>query len=248
MPVHDWTRVKAGIFHDFHASWIIALKSALNDGLLPAGYYAMAEQIAGEAIPDVLTLQAAESVQPATRPGEGWLAVADAPPRVAIVAEAEEVEEYARRQRTLVIRHASGDEVIALVELVSLGNKQSRAMLQRFVDKAQGALFQGIHLLIVDLFPPGRNDPEGIHGAIWDELQTEAYLAPADKPLTLAAYEARALIRAYVEPLAVGATLPDMPLFFAEGRYVNVPLERTYMQAYATVPARWRTVIEGREA
>jgi len=245
MPVHDWTRVKAGIFHDFHASWIVSLKAALNDGLLPPGYYAMAEQIAGESIPDVLTLQASAPFPPGTRPGEGWLAVADAPPRVAIVAEAEEVEEYARRQRTLVIRHSSGDEVIALLELVSLGNKQSRAMLRRFVEKVQGALFQGIHLLIIDLYPPGRNDPEGIHGSIWDELQAEPYVAPADRPLTLAAYEARTLIRAYVEPIAVGAILPDMPLFFTEGRYINVPLERTYGQAYATIPERWRQVVEG---
>ena len=23
MPVHDWTRVEASIFHDFHATWIV---------------------------------------------------------------------------------------------------------------------------------------------------------------------------------------------------------------------------------
>jgi hypothetical protein len=22
MPIHDWTRVDAGIFHDFHQSWV----------------------------------------------------------------------------------------------------------------------------------------------------------------------------------------------------------------------------------
>ena len=56
MPVHDWTRVNAGIFHDFHETWIIELKRALNGGILPADYYALAEQVAGSSAPDVLTL------------------------------------------------------------------------------------------------------------------------------------------------------------------------------------------------
>jgi hypothetical protein len=56
MPVHDWTRVEAGIFHDFHTVWIGALRTALNEGLLPQGYYALAEQHAGRSIADALTL------------------------------------------------------------------------------------------------------------------------------------------------------------------------------------------------
>lgn len=33
MPIHDWTRVEAGIFHDFRHEWISTLRRALNDGL-----------------------------------------------------------------------------------------------------------------------------------------------------------------------------------------------------------------------
>ena len=58
MPIHDWTKVGAGIFHDFHQTWIIEIKRALNAGLLPAGYYALAEQIAGGLGLDVLALEA----------------------------------------------------------------------------------------------------------------------------------------------------------------------------------------------
>jgi hypothetical protein len=39
--------VGAGIFHDFHCAWVIHLKESLNEGLLPDGYYAMAEQHRG---------------------------------------------------------------------------------------------------------------------------------------------------------------------------------------------------------
>ena len=37
MPIHDWTRVRSNQFHDFHQSWTIAIRNALNAGLLPAG-------------------------------------------------------------------------------------------------------------------------------------------------------------------------------------------------------------------
>ena len=56
MPVHDWTKVEAGIFHSFHVGWIPEIQKALNGGLLPEGYYALIEQHAGKSIPDVLTL------------------------------------------------------------------------------------------------------------------------------------------------------------------------------------------------
>ena len=57
MPIHDWTRVDAGIFHHFHHGWIEEIARALNRGLLPPDHYALAEQIAGGLGPDVLTLQ-----------------------------------------------------------------------------------------------------------------------------------------------------------------------------------------------
>jgi hypothetical protein len=68
---------------------------------------------------------------------------------------------------------------------------------------------------------------------------------PPDKPLTLASYEAGPAQAAYVEPIGIGEALPDMPLFLAPERYVNVPLEATYMAAYSGVPLRWRWVLEG---
>ncbi len=58
MPAHDWTRVESGIFHGFHVAWIPELSKAMNNGVLPAGYYALPEQHAGRSIADVLTLHA----------------------------------------------------------------------------------------------------------------------------------------------------------------------------------------------
>ena len=44
MPIHDWTRVDAGLFHDFHQSWSVTLRNALNSGGLPPEYFALIEQ------------------------------------------------------------------------------------------------------------------------------------------------------------------------------------------------------------
>jgi hypothetical protein len=256
MPVHDWTRVTAGTFHDFHLAWIAELRRHLNGGLLPPGYYARAEQVAGEIIPDVLTLQRSDNASDTaelkedfgTGAGAAVLTVTEAPPRVSVTATSSEAATLALRRRHIVIRHATGDRIVALIEIVSPGNKESEPMLRAFIDKAAAALQQGYHLLLLDLCPPGSFDPSGIHGALWCVVGGTSYRSPKDRPLTLAAYAVRApgLFTAYVEPLKVGAELPDMPLFLGPEQYVNVPLERTYAAAWEGVPERWRRVIESR--
>jgi hypothetical protein len=112
----------------------------------------------------------------------------------------------------------------------------------------KSALGAGVNLLLVDLFPPGPHDPEGVHGAVLARLEDphEPYDLPSDEPLTLASYMADVRMDVYVEHLAVGAALPDMPLFLDPDRYVNVPLESTYQAAYRGTPAFWRDVLEGR--
>jgi hypothetical protein len=57
MPIHDWTRVNAGIFHHFHQRWIGAITDVLNQRLLPGEYYALAEQQGSGFEPGVLTLK-----------------------------------------------------------------------------------------------------------------------------------------------------------------------------------------------
>src|SRR5689334_1284147 len=112
MPIHDWTKVTSGTFHAFHTAWIGEFQRTLNSGLLPAEYYAMAEQVATQIIPDVLTLQdlSGEVVKEEGDPGslnddDGSVAVAVAPPMVALHDTATEAMLLAARRRRLVIRH-----------------------------------------------------------------------------------------------------------------------------------------------
>ncbi len=243
MPVHDWSRVSAGIFHHMHHSWIEEIQRVLNAGLLPSDYYALAEQRTAGYGPDVLALQVDSGedyivAAPAHR--NGRLMVAK--PQVAVTAETD-MEFYRRKQNVVAVRHVSDDRVVALVEVVSPGNKSSRSAMRSFVEKTAQLLDQRIHLLILDLHRPGSFDPQGIHAAIWEEI-AQTWDAPPDRPLTLVAYESAMTIRAFVQPVAVGDALIDMPLYLEPNGYVPVPLESTYGRAFDVLPKRWRSVVE----
>jgi hypothetical protein len=243
MPIHDWTRVIPGIFHDFHLSWIAEIKKTLNSGLLPSGYYALAEQIAAGFGPDVLTLkQPLRGSFAAECEPSGGIAVAEAPPRVRFHARAE-IDIYAAKARRITIRHRSRHKVIAIIEIASPGNKSGRTEFAAFVRKADQALVSGIHLLIVDLFPPTVRDPQGIHRAIWDKEGDGDFALPDDKPLTCVSYVGYPSMEVFLDPVAVGDALPDMPLFLTQQVYVPVPLEATYLAAWESVPEFWRKVL-----
>jgi hypothetical protein len=242
MPIHDWTRVDAGLFHAFHQRWISALSDALNTGGLPPDYFALVEQSVGGPVPDVLTLRPAWIDQGADE-GLSGSPVATAPPRIRIVRQAEEGI-YLRRADRIAVRRRHG-EVVAVIEIVSPGHKASARALLDFVEKSTELIDQQIHLLVIDLFPPSNRDPQGIHKAIWNEFVEGDFELPAGKPLTLVAYDAQPLPSAYVEPVAVGDVLSDMPIFLKPGNWVPAPLEATYQTAWAFFPAPLKRLLEG---
>ena len=251
MPVHDWSKVVAGTFHDFHQAWIIEIRNALNRGLLPEGFYAMAEQVAKGPIPDVVTL---ESAQNGDDP-EKWdfagsstvMTVTASPPRVQYREQAE-VDIYAARADRVAIRHANGDRTVAVIEIVSLGNKSSEAATSKFVNKLAEELELGCHLLIIDLHRPRTNDPRGLHAKFWEYLQGVARGVSEQQPFGVSSYCADVVPTAYFQPIGLKELLPDMPLFLTSDHYIDVPLEKTYMATWDDLPHRWRDVIESNES
>ena len=242
MPVHDWSRVNAGLFHHFHLNWISALCTHLNSGDLPPGYYALAEQVASGPIPDVITLK----LKP--RPAEpsestGGIALAVSPPRTRYVVRAE-ADPYLTKVNRVAIRDPRG-KLVSVIEIVSPGNKGSRAKFQVFVDKAVDFMRRGVNVLVIDLLPPTRRDPQGIHKAIWDEIDDEPFELPPDKRLTLASYSAGIEKVAYVEPIAVGDALPDMPLFLEPEIYIPAPLDATYQTTWSVCPSPLKDAVLG---
>ncbi len=245
MPIHDWTRVSANLFHDFHQTWTINLRNALNQGLLPTGYSALVEQHAGGVVPDLLALERKSKPKRPDEPRKGGVITAVAPATRHVVRTQAEIS--ARRGNRVIIRHPLG-HVVCVIEIVSPGNKGSRAALRSFVEKSVEFLRQGVHLLVVDLFPPSVRDPQGIHKAIWDEFDDVPFELEVKQPLTLVAYVAAEEKIAYVEPVGVGETLPDMPAYLDQHSYVPVPLEATYQTTWDSCPEDMRDVVEHGEA
>jgi hypothetical protein len=201
---------------------------------------AMTEQVTGRPIPDVVTLQ--------TRPAKGGPAgvgLAPAPAPSARVIQKFERINYAKRADRVVIRHGRG-KVVAIIEIMSPGNKDSRNSIRSFAEKAADILNQGVNLLVVDLFPPTPRDPQGIHKTIWDEFRDEPFDFLPDKPLTVASYIGGDSPAAYVDSVGVRDVLPSPPIFLSDSEtyYVRAPLEATYMQAWDVYPALLKELIE----
>ena len=242
MPIHDWTRVDSGAFHDFHQTWTLMLRNALNEGILPTGYFAMVEQRVGGPIADVLALELAGAAGESEEEVGGGLAVALAPPRAQITRR-HDAEVYAGRANRIAVRHRHG-KVVALVEIVSPGNKHSAAEFRAFVEKSAELIRQGVHMLVIDLFPPTARDPSGMAKAIWDQFNDEPMELPPAKPLTMSSYDAGSERAMYVYFAGVGDVLPDVPLFLRPEVYVNAPLERSYQEAWRSFPAPLKALLE----
>ncbi len=239
MPIHDWTLVSSGLFHAFHQGWTVRIADALN-GRLPKGYYALVEQRIEGPEPDVIAVETKRDLKKPAGTGSAVLL----PPQTSLLARAKsDAVHYAKRANRITVRHPLG-EVVAIVEVVSPGNKDSRHALRTFVDKAASFLRRGVHLLVVDLFPPSLLNPQGIHHLIWQEFSDLPFAFPIGKDRTLVSYQADDEWVAFIEPLAVNDPMPDMPLFIAPGEHVLTPLESTYQETWAVCPEPIRQAIE----
>lgn len=238
MPIHDWTRVETWQFHDFHSTWLIHLKESLNAGRLPPGYEAYAEQRTELYIPDVLTLT--EAPAPAPAAANGAIAVAEPRTRRQVVAQS-----VPALGRAVAVRHVSRRRVVAIIEVVSPRNKDRPESVGDFAGKVAGVVLGGGHAAVVDLLPPGRHDPGGMHPAVWSRLDEAAPgdPPPPGEPLTLAGYQADRLPVAHLDYAAVGRPLPPIPLFLDGGQFVELPLEESYMTGFDRLPADLRAAL-----
>jgi hypothetical protein len=234
MPLHDWTKVYAGLFHDFHQGWSIEIRNALNRGQLPDGYHALVEQKMSAKEADVLTIDTRGGDSSQSSPSFGTLLLE--PPKTQIVRKSSQ-EHYADKANRIVIRYKLG-RTVAVIEIVSPGNKDSKQAFKEFVETSQEFIKAGVHLLVIDLFPPTKRYPQGVHQAIWDEFEEEdtEFNFPNETSRILASYNSGRRKEAYVEPLALNASLPDMPLFLTGQQYINVSLERCYVASWSVMP------------
>ena len=239
MPIHDWTRVPAGLFHHFHQDWSIEIARTLNRGRLPKGLSALVEQRSGAWEPDVLAIESRGKSKIGL--SSGGLATIDRPSTQIVRRSTKQI--YAGRSNRIVIKHHLG-RIVAVIEIVFPGNRDSKAAIRDFLDTTIQFLQAGVHVLIVDLFPPTTRDPQGLHKLIWDEIEVESFNFPPGKDRILASYQTGRERGDYVEPIGVGDIKPDMPLFLASELNIKVPLELTYQATWDATPEEMRTAVE----
>ena len=162
MPIHDWTRVEQASFTTSITPGSRTSLRVLNRGLLPPTTTPSPSRspvVSGRMSSPCSVPRATD--RPLRRQRSAASRVATAPPKVLFRHRAE-TDQYAAKAKAVVVRHASDHRVIAVVEIVSPGNKTpARHPLVR--EQGGGAARGRVHLLIIDLFPPGPRDPQGIH-------------------------------------------------------------------------------------
>ncbi len=247
MPLHDWTRVTPNDFHDMHVGWITALRTRLNTGLLPEGYYAMAEHVVPPFAPDVLTLGAGrrgESLS-AESPDGGGVATA-----ARVSAEVTPSGNGGARQkppeRRVVVRHVEGRQLIAVIEVVSPGNKARAKATNVLIDKSIALLRNGIHLTIIDVFPNPPRLPRGFGGAVWKGVERVAADYTPQFSRTHSAFAAQegggCLVHSQSSEL--GAPLPSLPLYLTPTIHVPLPLEEAYQDSWVGYPKPLRAILD----
>ena len=153
------------------------------------------------------------------------------------------VEEGEAGANRLAIHHASDHRLVAVIDIVSPSYKNTRGAIGKCVEYAAGLLRDGVHLLIIDLIPPGPLDPHGLHHLIWDKFGPNQFHLSGDRPLSLASYVGGAVHEALIDPVGFGQALPDMPLFLKPDLRVPIPLESTYQTAWDEVPLMWQEAV-----
>ena len=128
-----------------------------------------------------------------------------------------------------VYRTIAGRELVAAIELASPANKERPETIAALTTKCAGYLRGGAGVLIVDVVT---NKFANFHDELMTALDEET--DPWAAELYAVAYRAggsngHGTLDVWREELAVGAALPEMPLWLRGGPFVPVPLELTYM-------------------
>lgn len=220
------------------------MSDALNGGVLPPNLSALVEQRAGVKEPEVLAIEDYGAMDDREtsllEENAGRVATMEVPATRIVQRSTNQM--YADRANRIVIRHHLG-QIVAVIEIVSPGNKDKRAAVRKFVEKTVEFIEAGVHVLIVDLFPPTVRDLQGLHKLIWDEIEEQPFELPQGLDRLLMSYQAGREKVAYIEPLAIGDTMPDMPLFLTPDAHVKIPLETTYEATWNAMPQQLRTAV-----
>jgi hypothetical protein len=216
-----------------HATWAANIAAQLNAGLLPSDYHAIPLiKRGGQVEIDVATLRGDD---PGTGGGQVGTAVW-APPRAAITTPVDFQQEDLFEVQ--VIRRFGGAQLRAAVELVSPSNKDRPNSRRAFVTKGASYLAQGVSVAIIDVVTERLAN---LHAELVQFLQLNGE-APWQSPTSLYTVAYRTLmsngkryLEIWREPLALGESLPTMPLWLDVDLCVPLRLEESYAATCAAL-------------
>ena len=226
-PLHDWEA--------FHGRWAVAFSDLLNSLLPPERYLAEAQIHVGRHIEaDVAEFELPPTVIAEHGNGsDGGVAVqvqAWAPPVAAQTVDIVFPDDI----EVQVFDLRDGKRLVAVIELISPGNKDRTEARREFAAKCVAYLQRGIGLIVVDIATTRGGN---LHHEVLDlRGQAEGSLLPQNTELYAVAYRpahraGKNQLDLWPAPLALGQSLPILPLALRGAFFVPVDLEGTYSEA-----------------
>ncbi|HJT35331.1 MAG TPA: DUF4058 family protein [Pirellulales bacterium] len=215
----------------FHGLWAAALVEKLNRDVLGDEFFAdMQVHMGSQVEVDVATLDELKGARGQHASATAMLAPVWSPPATSLVVPAvfpDEVE-------VQVFATATGATLVGAIELVSPGNKDRADARQAFVAKCLAYLSRGIGLIVVDIVT---NRLANLHNELMESLgQAGLFLLEPSASTYVVAYRPSRQstgdqIELWPTRLAVGDSLPVLPLALRNAGVVPVDLEETYTEA-----------------
>lgn len=217
-------------WESFHALWTSQIVRTLNRRILPASHFAEAQVHVGSRVEvDVATLENASAPGVSTNGGGGVAVEAWAPPVTTLVMPAVFPDEI----EIQVYSTTGGASLVGAIEFISPGNKDRRETRRAFAAKCASYLQMGIGVLIVDVVTDRHVN---LHDDLIELLeQSDEFGFPTETPLYSVAYRPvrrpnQDQIEIWRQPLALGQSLPTMPLALRGGPTIPIDLENSYIE------------------
>ena len=212
-------------WEELHGAWPGVIAFRLN-ALLPPEYYSGVRVRLGTVVEiDIGTFEDDASDGPLDSSGGPAVATALAPPAVLLDTDTPTPPEY----EVLVYDQRRARRLVAVVEIVSPRNKDRPESRDAFVSKCHALLQQEVCVVIVD---PVTDRSANLYAELAARIGAEA---PTTAIGSIYAVTCRALtergrwrVEAWGHDLAIGMSLPTLPLWLTGRRWVPLELERTY--------------------
>jgi hypothetical protein len=213
----------------FHGAWAEAIAIHLNQAILPERFVAESRvKLGGGVEIDVATF--AESGVASTA-GSGGIVLGAPPQPMATAPLAFDDPDIFEVQ---VLSEEEGPRLVAALELVSPANKDRPANRRMFAVKCASYLQSGVSVIVIDVVTARSGN---LYRELLDVLQTQL-AASGQSAGDLYATALRTVptpgglqLEAWAHRLAVGETLPQLPLWLTGDCCLPLDLEATYHAA-----------------